>query len=150
MKKTCSLIFQKNWWHHVHVGMSASHVNASKQWRLEISVQECFARFVKYHYFLWRNNILSGKGIGGVKVLHQRVWGGEGRGRGFSVETKSKYCCKILEILNKLMNFFLNHGLISFDPTSYSILESQYLTGGASEAPLRFQGRSYLWPHVAI
>ena len=28
------------------------------------------------------------------------------------------YCCKILEIINELMNFFLNHGLISLNTVS--------------------------------
>ena len=37
------------------------------------------------------------------------------RGRGGRVETWSKYCCKILEIINKLLNFFMNHDLISLN-----------------------------------
>ena len=43
--------------------------------------------------------------------------------RGGRVETLSKYCCKILEIINKLMNFFMNHGLISLNtaPTPQNI-----------------------------
>ena len=38
--------------------------------------------------------------------------------RGGRVETLSKYWCKILEIINKLMNFFMNHGLISLNTAS--------------------------------
>ena len=39
------------------------------------------------------------------------------------LETLSKYCCKILEIMNKLMNFFMNHGLIFLNtaPTPQNI-----------------------------
>ena len=37
---------------------------------------------------------------------------------------ESKYCCKILEIMNKLMNFFMNHGLIFLNtaPTPQNIV----------------------------
>ena len=37
------------------------------------------------------------------------------KGRGRRVETKSRYGRKILEIINKLKNFFLNCGLISLN-----------------------------------
>ena len=60
-----------------------------------------------------------------IQVLHQHVWGGGGKGssqnadttdtfqeRGGGVETRSKYYCKMLEIINKKMNFFLNHAQI--------------------------------------
>ena len=86
----------------------------------------------------WTINLLL---LGSVQVLHQRVkgwsdpkcwhcwcfggrWGitsqnddmltlwREGVWR---VETQSKYCCKILKIINKLMNFFLNHIIISLN-----------------------------------
>ena len=44
---------------------------------------------------------------------------GWGRGRrverGGRIETLSKYRCKLLEIINRLMNFFLNHGLNSLN-----------------------------------
>ena len=45
------------------------------------------------------------------------------KGRRGRVETYSKYCCKILDIINKLINFFLNHGLISLNtaPTPQNI-----------------------------
>ena len=44
--------------------------------------------------------------------------------RGGRLETLSKYCCKILEIMNKLMNFFMNHGLIFLNtaPTPQNIV----------------------------
>ena len=44
--------------------------------------------------------------------------------RGGRLETLSKYCCKILEIMNKLMNFFMNHGLIFLNtaPTPQNII----------------------------
>ena len=35
--------------------------------------------------------------------------------RGGKVETSSKYCSKILQIINKLMNFVLNNALISLN-----------------------------------
>ena len=46
------------------------------------------------------------------------------KGRRGRVETCSKYCCKILEIMNKLMNFFMNHGLIFLNtaPTPQNIV----------------------------
>ena len=43
--------------------------------------------------------------------------------RGGKVETLSKYCFKILEIIDKQMNIFINHGLISLNtaPTLQNI-----------------------------
>ena len=75
--------------------------------------------------------------LGSVQVLHQCVWGGLGglsqnadtadtlKGRGGRVETYRKYCCKILEIINKLMNFFLSHALIS--PNTASTAQNIFL-----------------------
>ena len=34
------------------------------------------------------------------------------KGRGGRVKTYSKYCCYILKLINKLVNYFLNHALI--------------------------------------
>ena len=44
--------------------------------------------------------------------------------RGGRLETLSKYCCRILEIMNKLMNFFMNHSLIFLNtaPTPQNII----------------------------
>ena len=43
--------------------------------------------------------------------------------RGGRGQSLSMYCCKILELINKLMKFFMNRGLISFNtaPTPQNI-----------------------------
>ena len=60
--------------------------------------------------------------MGGLRQNNdvQTLW----RLRGGRLETLSKYCCKILEIMNKLMNFFMNHGLIFLNtaPTPQNIV----------------------------
>ena len=50
---------------------------------------------------------LEGGGGSKIKCWHADTF----KGRGGRVETKSKYCCKIFEIIIKVMNFFLNHAL---------------------------------------
>ena len=49
--------------------------------------------------------------------------------RGGRVETLSKYCCKVHEFINKMINFFMNHGLISLNtaptPPKYNPYDSK-------------------------
>ena len=57
----------------------------------------------------------------GLTIKMMMWWHFEGEGG--RVETLSKYCCKMLEMFNKLMNFFRNHALISLNtaPTPQNI-----------------------------
>ena len=51
---------------------------------------------------------------------------------GGRVETSCRYCCKILELFNKL-NYFLNHALISFKTAPSIQVLRQHIRGGGAQ-----------------